>query len=309
MPPERKKRPTGFTSRLRKREKKSTVLLREQRLLKQMQLEEAVDAEAAALPEDPPEEPEEEEDSKLPARSPTVNYEEEDDLQEEVIAPEDYWEEPPHLAASSPADMRISIAFYFENILKSPPEHLWKKKKTIASIANIFDLSNRRSFRDTVKQVCRDVVLCQQVNLPYTGKGNYQAVGRKCVIPLDSVEAEVIADALESGNSINMSTYIVNQYREKNELPSLTYSAVRGCMNRLKPQILSIKKGKQGSKNIEHAWCRASFRWVAQLLLRFGKVKFSHPMFSKLLEDAYDVENPPACYDETLLTPLSLSKI
>eukprot|EP00536_Pseudo-nitzschia_multiseries_P017590 jgi/Psemu1/51579/gm1.51579_g len=104
--------PTGFTSRLRKREKKSTVLLREQRLLKQMQLEEAVDAEAAALPEDPPEEPEEEEDSKLPARSPTVNYEEEDDLQEE-------------------------------------------KKKTIASIANIFDLSNRRSFCDTVKQVCR----------------------------------------------------------------------------------------------------------------------------------------------------------
>eukprot|EP00536_Pseudo-nitzschia_multiseries_P019687 jgi/Psemu1/62341/gm1.62341_g len=103
--------------------------------------------------------------------------------------------------------------------------------------------------------------------------------------------------------------YIVNQFREKNELPSLTYSAVRGCMNRLKPQILVIKKGKQGSKNIEHAWCRASFRWVAQLLLRFGKVKFSHPMFSKLLGDAYDVENPPACYDETLLTPLSLSKI
>eukprot|EP00536_Pseudo-nitzschia_multiseries_P011034 jgi/Psemu1/27662/gm1.27662_g len=254
MPPKRRKRPTGSTSRLRKREKKSTVLLREQRLLKQMQLEEAVDAEAAALPEDPPEEPEEEEeDSKLPARSPTVNYEEEDDLQEEVIAPEDYWEEPPHLAASSPADMRTSIAFYFENILKSPPEHLWKKKKTIASIANIFDPSNRRSFRDTVKQVCQDVVVCQHANLPYTGKGNYQAVGRKCVIPLDSVEAEIIADALESGNSINMSTYIVNQYREKNELPSLTYSAVRGCRNRLKPQILAIKKGKQGSKYIEHA--------------------------------------------------------
>eukprot|EP00536_Pseudo-nitzschia_multiseries_P011033 jgi/Psemu1/27654/gm1.27654_g len=32
-------------------------------------------------------------------------------------------------------------------------------------------------------------------------------------------------------------------------------------------------------------------------------------MFSKLLGDAYDVENPQACYDETLLTPLSLSKI
>eukprot|EP00536_Pseudo-nitzschia_multiseries_P013625 jgi/Psemu1/35808/gm1.35808_g len=179
------------------------------------------------MPDDPPEEPEEEEDSKLPARSPTVSYDEEDDLQE-------------------------------------PPEHLWKKIRTIASIANVFDLSDRRSFRDTVRQVCQDVVLCQQANLSYTGKGNHQAVGRKSVILLDSVEAEVIADALESANSINMTTYIINQYREKNEFSSLTYSAVRGCMNRLKPQVLAIKKGK------------------------FGKVKFCHPLFSKLLGDDYD---------------------
>eukprot|EP00536_Pseudo-nitzschia_multiseries_P012731 jgi/Psemu1/33007/gm1.33007_g len=102
--------------------------------------------------------------------------------------------------------------------------------------------------------------------------------------------AEIIADSIEGRNSIRMTRLIVNQYRRKFQLPALTYWS-------------------QGSKNKTDAWCRASFRWFAQLLLRFGEIDFSHPIFQKLLGPAYVKEKPPPCYDTSLLTPLKLSQV
>eukprot|EP00536_Pseudo-nitzschia_multiseries_P014911 jgi/Psemu1/40532/gm1.40532_g len=107
----------------------------------------------------------------------------------------------------------------------------------------------------------------------YTGDGNYSKSGRPLVIAVDTIEAEIIADSIEGGNSIRMSRLI------------------------------------QGSKNKTDAWCRASFRWFAQLLLRFGEIDFSHPIFQKLLGPAYVKEKPPPCYDTSLFTPLKLSQV
>eukprot|EP00536_Pseudo-nitzschia_multiseries_P015155 jgi/Psemu1/41493/gm1.41493_g len=143
----------------------------------------------------------------------------------------------------------------------------------------------------------------------YTGDGNYSKSGRPPVIAVDTIEAEIIADSIEGENSIRMTRLIVNQYRRKFQLPALTYWSVRSCMLRLSPQIKAIKRDKQGSKNKTDAWCRASFRWFAQLLLRFGEIDFSHPIFQKLLGPAYVKEKPPPCYDTSLLTPLKLSQV
>ena len=52
-------------------------------------------------------------------------------------------------------------------------------------------------------------------------------VGRKPIIKSDSIEAEIIADAIESGNSIEMAAYTVNQHRETHDEPSLAYCRVR----------------------------------------------------------------------------------
>ena len=61
---------------------------------------------------------------------------------------------------------------------------------------------------------------------------------------------------------------------------------------------------------MEDAWCRASYRWFAQLLLRFGKIDFKHPMFKSLLGSAnYKSNQPPPCYDVTKLTMLSLADV
>eukprot|EP00536_Pseudo-nitzschia_multiseries_P000572 jgi/Psemu1/1330/gm1.1330_g len=188
---------------------------------------------------------------------PQVNYAEESSDDEEDIDPETY-EEPPLPVATSQKDVRISIAVIFERLLGSPPQEEWHRLKTIAQIFS---------------QVCTEVLHCVENGTPYTGDGNYSKSGRPPVIAVDTIEAEIIADSIEGGNSIRMTRLI------------------------------------QGSKNKTDAWCRASFRWFAQLLLRFGQIDFSHPIFEKLLGPAYLKEKPPPCYDISLLTPLKLSQV
>ena len=107
--------------------------------------------------------------------------------------------------------------------------------------------NDTQAFRNTVKLVIETVMQCQDNNVQYTGEGNYEAVGRKPIIKSNSIEAEIIADAIESGNSIEMAAYTVNQHREAHDEPSLTYSAVYRCYKRLQPQVKTVKKGKQGS--------------------------------------------------------------
>jgi len=209
---------------------------------------------------------------------------------------------------STSKNIRVAIAVYFEYVLGSPLEEDWKELHTISTIAEVFQ-NPHKSFKKRVRKVCTTKVLeCQEASTPCTGSGNYESAGRPALIKNDSIEAQIVADAVESGNSIKASTYILNLFRELNAMESLTYSAVRNCIMRLQPQIKSATKAKQeGSKNKESAWCRASLRWVAQLLLlRFGKVDFRHEMFKSLLGEAYDINKPPPCYDMTMMRPLHL---
>ena len=246
----------------------------------------------------------------------TVDYTEESlvyDDDDDDEDPEEYYE-PLFLnsfdAVKSHKNIRMAVAVYFEVALGSPADYEWKARGTITTICKTFNRRGCMSFRRTVQRVLLDVLHCQECEIPYTAEGNYAGVGRPCIILIPSVEAEIIADSMEMGNSLKMSTHVVNLYRKENELGALTQSAVRGCFVRLKPQIRAVKKGKQGSDDIESAWCRASMRWFGQLLLRFGEITFSHPMFVQILgEDVYDEENPPDCYNVKKLTPLDLSKI
>ena len=94
-----------------------------------------------------------------------------------------------------------------------------------------------------------------------------------------------------------MAAYTVNQHQEAHDEPSLTYSAVYGCYKRLQPQVKTVQKGKQGSTDKNHPWCKARVRWVAQLLLRFKEIQYTDPLSENLLGEDYDVNNPPAFFD------------
>eukprot|EP00536_Pseudo-nitzschia_multiseries_P016558 jgi/Psemu1/46626/gm1.46626_g len=300
--PFKKKRASGNTVPPRKREKKSTLLVRQQREAKKN------DADLGGTAGVNPTGGAAESTGRPSPRSIfQVNYAEESSDDEEEIDPETY-EEPPLPVATSQKHMRISIAVIFERLLGSPPQEDWHRLKTIAQICDRLG-NTTRSFQRTVSQVCTEVLHCVENGTAYNGDGNYSKSGRPPVIAVDTIEAEIIADSIEGGNSIRMTPLIVNQYRRKFQLPALTYWSVRSCMLRLSPQIKAIKRGKQGSKNKTDAWCQASFRWFAQLLLRFGEIDFSHPIFQKLLGPAYVKEKHPPCYDTSVLTPLKLSQV
>eukprot|EP00536_Pseudo-nitzschia_multiseries_P016904 jgi/Psemu1/48298/gm1.48298_g len=301
--PFKKKHTSGNTVPPRKREKKSTLLVRQQREAKK---NDAADLGGTAGV-NPTGGAAESTGRPSPRSIPQVNYAEESSDDEEEIDPETY-EEPPLPVATSQRHVRISIAVIFERLLGSPPQENWHRLKTIAQIYDRLG-NTTRSFRRTVSQVCTEVLHCVENGTASTGDGNYSKSGRPPVIAVDTIEAEIIAYSIEGGNSIRMTRLIVNQYRRKFQLPALTYWSVRSCMLRLSPQIRAIKRGKEGSKNKTNAWCRASFRWFAQLLLRFGEIDFSHPIFQKLLGPAYVKEKPPPCYDTSVLTPLKLSHV
>eukprot|EP00536_Pseudo-nitzschia_multiseries_P007827 jgi/Psemu1/18844/gm1.18844_g len=301
--PFKKKRASGNTVPPRKREKKSTLLVRQQREAKK---NDAADLGGTAGV-NPTGGAAESTGRPSPRSIPQVNYAEKSSDDEEEIDPETY-KEPPLPVATSQKHVRISIAVIFERLLGSPSQENWHRLKTIAQICDRLG-NTTRSFRRTVSQVCTEVLHCVENGTAYTGDGNYSKSGRPPVIAVDTIEAEIIADSIEGGNSIRMTRLIVNHYRRKFQLPALTYWSVRSCMLRLSPQIKAIKRGKQGSKNKTNAWCRASFRWFAQLLLRFGEIDFSHPIFQKLLGPAYVKEKPPPCYGTSVLTPLKLSQV
>eukprot|EP00536_Pseudo-nitzschia_multiseries_P018796 jgi/Psemu1/57374/gm1.57374_g len=135
-----------------------------------------------------------------PRAVPRVNYEEvptDDEEEYAYVDPEAYTELPPAQVATFYKRIRQSFALIFEHALETPPAEDWKKLKTI-------------SFIYTVIQVCTDVLYCQNNVIFYSGKGNYSTTGRPPIIALDSIKAEVVAHSIKSGNSVRMSTVIVN---------------------------------------------------------------------------------------------------
>eukprot|EP00536_Pseudo-nitzschia_multiseries_P012708 jgi/Psemu1/32888/gm1.32888_g len=153
------------------------------------------------------------------SREITRIHQEDDEFRPSVRAyayvdPEAYTESPPARVATSYKCIRQGIALIFEHAPHTPPAEDWKELKTISFI---------------FIQVCTDVLYCQDNGIFHSGEGNYSTTaGSPPIITFNTIETEVIADSIESGNSVQMSTVIVDKYRKKMELPSFTYSAVRG---------------------------------------------------------------------------------
>ena len=111
---------------------------------------------------------------------------------------------------------------------------------------------------------------------------------------------------MESGNSIAVTTFIVNQHRSDSTLPSFTMSAVYGCYKRMKPQIRSVQRAKQGNTDEKSAWARARARWMGQLLLAFCEIEYDDDLFKQF--DNYDINNPPKCFNIAFLKKMSKFK-
>ena len=78
---------------------------------------------------------------------------------------------------------------------------------------------------------------CLELGIDFDGEWKYfNGRGRDYKISTESKEAAMIADALEAGNSIEMTVAILNDYQAEHHLELLGYSAVYSCYKRMKPK-------------------------------------------------------------------------
>ena len=83
--------------------------------------------------------------------------------------------------------------------------------------------------------------------------------GRKSIIDMDFQEAQIIADAVESGMSMLTAWLLANNHSELNELTLLCIYSVGTCIDKLKPFVQKVKNKKQGSLDINAPTCKAIF--------------------------------------------------
>jgi hypothetical protein len=125
-----------------------------------------------------------------------------------------------------------------------------------------------------IDHILNDVLACKKAGISYEGERQVgdAKVGKRPHLAVDSVEAQIIADALESGGSIPTACWLANQHRKETGADSLCIAPVRSLVKRLDASVEKIKKRAQGSLLSTSVQARAKLGWNTQLLVRFGKL-------------------------------------
>ena len=157
---------------------------------------------------------------------------------------------------------RITIAMLFQECHNADPdERNWHGRHGIATqIKNSLNIPSGTC----VKSVLREYLYCKLHCKKYTGESEGRC-GRPAEIALDSEEARIIADNIERGMSMGLVWIVVNEHRREENLPSLTLSAVQGCIGRMNAVKVPIQKRPQGSYKPSSKCCRARYLWSLQL--------------------------------------------
>ena len=144
--------------------------------------------------------------------------------------------------STTQAEQRITINFYFWNVLDAPPEEEWGSRD--GAIAHCMKaLSLPRGSNQVVKEVftkTSQAAMAGHVYDPATSKN----VGglAKVLLAIDSPEAQIAADELEEGGSRKSATEKVNEYRLTRGLEHVGQGAVYSLMRRLGVDTKRVRK-------------------------------------------------------------------
>ena len=96
---------------------------------------------------------------------------------------------------------------------------------------------------------------------------------RKMTIRIGSLQAQMIANHIESGLSIQRTCEFINHYQYENNEELISISCVVWTIRKMKPKIVPVKSRKQGSNDPDSSWSQARYAWSCQLLARFGRLQ------------------------------------
>ena len=147
------------------------------------------------------------------------------------------------------------------------------REGTIAKIRK--DLGCATNFnKSSIKNVLLEVVLCYTNGTKFDPQVIEKRGGKRPpTFKLDSEEAEIIADCIEAGLSINKTLFLVNDHlkedmNDEDEFANL--SSIISVVQRLNPQLKRVRKRKQGSCDPDAPWSRARVLYIKQLMVRLG---------------------------------------
>ena len=81
-------------------------------------------------------------------------------------------------------------------------------------------------------------------------------------IRLNSNEAQIIADGMESGLSIQRVWENTNMYRREKNDELVSEAAIYYAVLNMKPKIVNMTKRKQGSSDPNSNWVQARWAWT-----------------------------------------------
>ena len=159
-----------------------------------------------------------------------------------------------------------------------------------------------------MEEIFMSVIECARMGVPFDASKVFQHTGgREAIVKATSTEAQIIVDGLESGLSVKRTWLMVNEHRRQSQLEALTLSAVQSAVARFKPKVVKVKKRKQGSTDPNNPWSMARYRWVTQLLVRFGVLDLEG-QYHGPTTSAND-SLVPACFRRDIAGPLELTQV
>ena len=164
---------------------------------------------------------------------------------------------------------RMAIAYLFVNEFNATED-----EKQWPEIARVIKEKLSIPSGTKIKYVFLEVIQCKKAKKEYVGgHRTLGTFGKPPIITTNSIEAQIIADCLEEGLSMSLTLQILNKHAEENGIPSFTIGPIKTICKKLRARRAIIKKQKQGSRDKNSKWARARFRWIIQLLIRFGHLE------------------------------------
>ena len=194
--------------------------------------------------------------------------------------------------------LRLTIGYIFDLLFDGKEdceEQKWKHQGGV--IPQIKKLLNIPS-GSRIDYILEEVIQCKKKGLTFFGDSE-ERLGRTATINLNSEEAQIIADGMETGCGQQNTWHLVNAFRKQKELPSLTFCTVRTALLCMKAKVVKIKKVQQGSNDATKKNCRARCKFARQLAIQLGLLDYQPE----------DGGVTPAYYDKDKLNLLTITQI
>ena len=190
-----------------------------------------------------------------------------------------------------------TVAYLFEVKYKGLEEQVlrdsWGGRHGLA-IKIKKDMGLKHSQRSDFEPIFLHVIECARSGKEFKAHEVMNHGGREPKIKVDSIQAQIVADAVEMGLSTSRAWHLLNENELDEGREAISLSAVNSLVGKLNPKLVHTKKRKQGSKDPNDLWCRARYLQCKQLLVRFGRLV---------------VPNPPPCFDPEVIGQINLSQV